>query len=168
MKVFGKLICVMVLVGLWSCTSGTDELEVRESVYLLHRVSTTPVEGQVTFTEIDPTTIQVAIRLSGTESGLPYPAHLHFGTVTEAGELAFKLNEVDAATGESITMLDNQALSDGETLTFDLLQEMNGSVKIHMNVPAGSAFSNFTIATGNIGANSREYDPNSITVCVGH
>ncbi len=158
----------MVLVGFWSCTSSTDELQVRESVYLLHRVSTTPVEGQVTFTEIDPTTIQIEIVLSGTEEGMPFPAHLHFGTVTEAGELAFRLTDVDATTGESITVLENQKLSNDELLTFDLLQEMNGSVKIHMNVAEGSAFSNFAVATGNIGANSREYDPNSITVCVGH
>lgn len=168
MKAFGKLIWVVIVVGFWSCTSSTDELEVRESVYLLHRVSTTPVEGQVTFTEIAPSTIQVAITLSGTVAGMPFPAHLHFGTVTEAGELAFRLNDVDASTGESLTILDNQILADGEILTFDILQEMNGSVKIHMNVPEGSAFSNFAVATGNIGANSREYDPNSITVCVGH
>lgn len=168
MKAFGKLIWVMVLVGFWSCTSSTDELQVRESVYLLHRVSTTAIEGRVTFTEVNPTTVQVAITLSGTEEGMPFPAHLHFGTVTETGELAFRLNDVDGATGESITMLENQRLADGELLTYDLLQEMNGSVKIHMNVPEGSAFSNFAVATGNIGANSREYDPNSITVCVGH
>ena len=168
MKAFGKLIWVLVMVGFWSCTNGTDELQVRESVYLLHRVSTTPIEGQVTFTEVDPTTVQVAITLTGTDSGAPYPAHLHFGTVTETGELAFRLNDVDPETGVSITMLENEQLADGEQLTFDLLQEMNGSVKIHMNVPEGSAFSNFAVATGNIGANSREYDPNSITVCVGH
>lgn len=168
MKAFGKLTWVLILVGFWSCTSSTDELQVRESVYLLHRVSTTAIQGQVTFTEVTPTTVQVAISLTGTEPGMPFPAHLHFGTVTEAGELAFRLNDVDATTGESITMLDNEKLADGELLTFDLLQEMNGSVKIHMNVPEGSAFSNFAVATGNIGTNSREYDPNSITVCVGH
>ncbi|MDW3191764.1 MAG: hypothetical protein R8G66_05345 [Cytophagales bacterium] len=168
MKAFGKLIWIVVMVGFWSCTSGTDELQVRESVYILHRVSTTAIEGRVTFTEVGPTTVQVAITLSGTEEGLPFPAHLHFGTVNETGELAFRLNDVDGATGESITMLENERLTDGSELTYDLLQEINGSVKIHMNVPEGSAFSNFAVATGNIGTNSREYDPNSITVCVGH
>ena len=168
MKAFGKLIWVMLIVGFSSCTSGTDELQVRETVYLLHRVSTTPIEGRVTFTEVDPTTVQVAIDLTGTQPGRPFPAHLHFGTVTETGELAFRLNDVDATTGESITLLENERLTDGSLLSYDLLQEMNGSVKIHMNVEAGSAFSGFVVATGNIGANNREYDPNGITVCVGH
>lgn len=168
MKASVSVSWVLVLLGLFSCTSGTDELQVRETEYLLHRVSTTPIEGRITFTEIDPSTVQVAIALKGTEDGLPFPAHLHFGNVSETGELAFRLNDVDATTGVSITVLENQKLADGELLTYDLLQEMNGSVKIHMNVPEGSAFSNVAVATGNIGTNNRAYDPNSITVCVGH
>ena len=163
-KVFG-LAVILLMIG---CTSSTDELDVREVVYSLHQVSTTPINGQVTFTEVDPTTVQIAISLRGTQAGLPHPAHLHFGTVTESGELAFRLNDVDAASGQSVTLLENQLLSDGQTLTYDLLREMNGSIKIHMNVEAGSVFANFAVATGNIGANSREYDPNSITVCTGH
>lgn len=169
MKEFTKAFGLVILLMAVGCANDTDELDVRESVYLLHRVSTTPISGEVTFTEIDPTTIQVAIQLDGTQSGtLGHPAHLHFGSVTEAGELAMRLNDVDSDTGESITILENQQLSDGQALTFDMLQEMNGSIKIHMNVPEGSVFSNFAVATGNIGANNRQFDPNSITVCTGH
>ena len=168
MKALRSVFGILSIVFFIGCSDSTDELSVRESVYSLHRVSTTPVSGHVTFTELDVSTVQVSIKLDGTQSGMPFPAHLHFGTVAESGELAFRLNDVDATSGESITILNRTELSDGKTLTYDLLQEMNGSVKIHMNVEEGSAFSNFAVATGNIGKNGREYDPNSITVCTGH
>ena len=146
-----------------ACEQETEP-QLRENEYSLHRVGFTNVSGVVTFTEQESGAILVSINLENTQEGQPFPAHLHFGTISETGELAFRLNDVDGATGSSSTLLDNVELSNGETLTFDMLDTMNGSVKIHLN---DSFFKNIAIASGNIGKNEN-YDLNGIAVCTGH
>ncbi|MBV6647377.1 MAG: hypothetical protein KI790_18105 [Cyclobacteriaceae bacterium] len=136
----------------------------RESVYLLHQAGYNPIRGEVTFTELEPGKLQVSIELENTEAGHSFPAHLHFGSIREVGELAYRLEEVDGANGRSITILDNVQLSDGQTLTYDLLDEINGSVKIHLD---SELFKNMVLAFGNIGKNEN-YMVNGVTVCTGH
>lgn len=162
MRIGSFIALIVVTLAFTSCNEKEDDRP--ESVFLLHRVGAAPIQGQVTFTSLDQRKVQVAITLQNTQDGQPFPAHLHFGTVREVGELAFRLNDVDGKTGESVTVLDNVKLSDGETFTYDMLQNMNGSVKIHMN---DSFFKNFAVASGNIGKNEN-YVLDGIAVCTGH
>ncbi|MEM9328041.1 MAG: hypothetical protein AAGA85_20410 [Bacteroidota bacterium] len=159
------LFLALATVALAACNE-SDENQFRESQYLLHRIGSAPISGQVTFTELEPAKIQAFIELDNTTEGLPFPAHLHFGNVGETGELAFRLNDVDGGSGESLTVLDKVELTNGETLTFDLLQSMNGSVKIHLN---DSFFKNIAVSSGNIGVNATDFSVfDGIAVCTGH
>ena len=158
------LLLSVVGIALASC-EGTEP-ELRESRYQLYRIGVAPVSGSVTFTELAPGKIQTFIQLKNTTPGLPFPAHLHFGGVSETGELAFRLNDVEGETGESMTVLDEVVLTNGDTLTFDLLQSMNGSVKIHLN---DSFFKNIAVSSGNIGANATDFSIfDGIAACTGH
>lgn len=151
-----------VVLMLVSC--GEEDAPLRESTYLLHRVGTTPINGTVTFVELSNEQIRVDIALENTVDGIPFPAHLHFGNIGETGELAFRLTDVDGATGLSTTILDRAELLNGSQFSFDFLQEMNGSVKIHLN---DSFFRNIAIAAGNIGTNRNSVTA-GIAVCTGH
>jgi hypothetical protein len=144
--------------------SEESEVSLRSVEYYLYRAGFEPVKGVVTFTEVEPGKIEVFIELENTPPEYNFPAHLHFGTIREVGELAFRLEDVDGSTGQSLTVLDRVTLSDGEVLTFDLLQEINGSVKIHLN---DGLFKNQVLSYGNIGANEN-YLSDGVAVCVGH
>ncbi len=157
-----------VLVFVFFVFSCDDQLEstedLKKSTYLLHRAGYEPVKGDVTFTELSPGKVRVEITLINTDEKYDFPAHLHFGAITEVGELAFKLEDVNGANGKSITILDQEKLSNGEIFTFDKLQTMNGSVKIHLN---DGLFSQIVLAYGNVGANEN-YLSDGVTVCTGH
>lgn len=141
-----------------------DEPSVREETYQLHKATFNPTSGTATIRELAPGKLEFIIELKHTFEGLDHPAHLHFGTISEVGELACKLNPVIGATGKSVTVLDHITLSNGEVLGYDLLQEMNGSIKIHMN---DNYFSKFVISYGNIGQNEN-YAFEGVSTCTGH
>ena len=164
MVVKKRILLISILATLIFSCSTTDEEALRESTYLLHRVGTTPINGIVTFREINSQSVQVDVSLENTVEGIPFPAHLHFGTIGESGELAFRLNDVEGASGRSTTVLNNVELSSGDRFSYDLLETMNGSVKIHLN---DSFLKNVAIASGNIGSN-RNSATGGIAVCTGH
>ncbi|MFT6866547.1 MAG: hypothetical protein ACJA08_001378 [Cyclobacteriaceae bacterium] len=149
---------------LFSSCAKKEVTNPREKTYYLHRANLNPVSGKAVFTEIFPGKLQVSISLVNTSPNITHPAHLHFGSVREVGELAFALNPVDGKTGKSVTILDQVPLSSGDILSYELLNEMNGSVKIHMN---DTFFSHMVLAFGNIGKNE-DYFFDGVAVCTGH
>ncbi|MDH5609732.1 MAG: hypothetical protein OEY56_09630 [Cyclobacteriaceae bacterium] len=155
----------IVLFSLLACEPASESVDyLRQSKYLLHRAGYYPVRGDVVFTELEPGKLEVVITLENTEEKYDFPAHLHFGSINEVGELAFKLEDVVGTTGKSVTILDQVPLSTGEILTYDLLRQMNGSIKIHL---ADGMFSNIVLSYGNIGIN-QNYITDGVTICVGH
>ena len=72
------------------------------------------------------------------------------GSISEVGELAFRLNPIDGSTGTSVTILDQAQLSNGEILTYDSFLSMNGSIKIHMDE---LYFKNMVLSYANVGSN---------------
>ncbi len=158
-----KLVFILVSIAILnSCQQKEDNP--REKTYFLHRANLNPVSGKVTFTELSPGKLQVLITLTNTSPDITHPAHLHFGSVSEVGELAIALNPVDGKTGKSVTILDQVELTSGDILNYDMLNEMNGSVKIHMN---DTFFSHMVLAFGNIGKNE-DYTFDGVAVCTGH
>lgn len=155
---------IAILLTLFISYCSEKEESPRQSTYYLHQANFNPVKGEVVFTEISPGRMEVSISLVNTSPYSNHPAHLHFGSVSEVGDLAFTLNPVDGASGKSLTVLDQVELSNGDILTYDLLQEMNGSVKIHMNA---SFFKHMVLAFGNVGKNE-DYFFDGVAVCTGH
>ncbi|WP_258104138.1 hypothetical protein [Marinoscillum sp. MHG1-6] len=156
------LLLLIVISLLGGCSE--SENEPRQKTYYLYQANYNPVNGKVVFSELSAGKLQVDIILQNTSEGVFHPAHLHFGDITEVGELAYALNPVDGATGQSTTILDQVALTGGELFTYDLLTEMNGSVKVHMN---SSYFSKMVLAFGNIGKNQDDIFE-GVAVCTGH
>lgn len=159
------LLLPLLILVIAACDVNEDPTEVvKEKTYLLHRANYNPTKGTVTIRELTPGKLEFSIQLSNTAQGNEHPAHLHFGSVSEVGELAYRLNPVDGATGTSVTILDQVKLSNGQVLDFALLQQMDGSVKVHMN---DNYFKHYVLAFGNIGQNE-DYFFDGVAVCTGH
>ncbi len=158
-----QLFSFVFIVGLFSCQT-QSEPELRASTYLLHRANYNPVRGEVTVTEVGPGILEFRINVENTVEGGIHPAHLHFGDVSQVGELALRLNDVDGATGESVTLVEHATLSDGRELTYDLFLTLDGSVKIHMN---DNYFKHMVLSFGNVGKNE-DYLFDGVAVCTGH
>lgn len=158
-----QLVVILLMVGVFGCQS-SSEPELRQNTYLLHRANSNPVRGDVTVKEIGPGKLEFRISLENTVEGGSHPAHLHFGGVSEVGELALRLNDVDGATGESVTVVEDAVLSDGRELTYDLFLTLDGSIKIHMN---DNIFKHMVLSFGNVGKNE-DYLFDGVAVCTGH
>lgn len=152
---------ILLVLVVFSCQEKETPLQ---KTYYLHRANFNAVSGDVVFTELGAGKLEVSISLVNTSPNTTHPAHLHFGSVREVGELAFRLNPVDGKTGKSTTILDQVELSDSSIFSYESLNEMNGSVKIHMN---DSYLSHMVLAFGNIGKNE-EYFFDGVAVCTGH
>lgn len=154
----------VLLVWILASCQSSSEPELRNSEYLIHRANYNPVQGRVVVTELGPGKLEFRINLKNTAEGGSHPAHLHFGDVSQVGDLALRLNDVDGATGESVTVVENVELSDGQLLTYDLFLQLDGSIKIHMN---DNFFKHMVLAFGNVGKNE-DYLFDGVAVCTGH
>ena len=159
-----RYIFLLLAVSIFSGCQSSSEPELRNREFLLHRANYNPVKGRITVTELGPGKMEFRINLENTAEGGLHPAHLHFGDVSEVGELALRLNDVDGATGESVTVVDDATLADGRALTYDLFLQLDGSVKIHMN---DNYFKHMVLAFGNVGKNE-DYLFDGVAVCNGH
>jgi hypothetical protein len=158
-----KHLLPILLVFLLITSCQQDQTEPRKKTYYMNRANLNQVKGTAVFEELSPGKIKVEIKLSNILPDAEHPAHLHFGSVREVGELAFALNPV-GGSGKSVTILDQVTLSNGEPFTYELLDEMNGSIKIHMN---DNLFKHMVLAFGNIGKNE-DYFFDGVAVCTGH
>ena len=147
-----------------SCQLNEPKAAVEEKSYYLFRAGYEPVHGEVVFSNLGDGTVGVSIDLQNTDARFDFPAHLHFGSIKEVGELAIRLEDVDGATGKSVTDLKDVVMPNGEQFRFEMLDEFNGSVKIHL---AEGVLGQYVLTYGNIGANEN-YFADGITVCTGH
>lgn len=148
-----------------SCETSQDQTEeLRSTTYTMYRANYNPTSGEVIVTELSPGVLEFKISLKNTDPNNQHPAHLHFGSVREVGELAFNLNPVDGATGKSVTVLDKEKLSNGDLLTYDVFKQLDGSVKVHMNE---DFFQHMVLSFGNVGKNE-EYFFDGVAICTGH
>ena len=153
---------VWVLLAGWLFGCG-EEVSNREASYVLYQISSTPTRGEAIISELGDGTLEIQVQLKPIGEG-SYKAHLHFGSINEVGELAYRLNDIDGETGYSTTVLDKVKLSDGRTLTYDRLMNMDGSIKVHMR---GFELENAVLAYGNVGKNDN-FLFQGLTVCTGH
>ena len=157
MKNFGVLV-IFCSLGLWSCDnkSSQDEEDLytgREIVYDLLQTSEFPISGNVTFKERTDNAVEVDVMLNGTDGNVFHPVHLHYGDINVPdADIAFLLNDLKGSDGESVTVV--KTLSDESTFTFDMLQEFDGSVKVHLGATGTDA--DIVIAGGNIGINQND------------
>ncbi|HET8838483.1 MAG TPA: CHRD domain-containing protein [Flavobacteriaceae bacterium] len=115
--------------------------------YVLQTVSSSNISGTVTFMRNDDNSTTVEIDLEGTADGQIYPAHIHYNSVLETGDVAFTLNPVDGETGESTTTF--SALTDGTAISYTDLLNFDGYVDVHLSETEMSTI----VARADIGGN---------------
>src|SRR5690554_484157 len=158
-----------VLILLTSCTSGDDDNRYTGKAleYELFQANDAyNYSGTVVFKEIQNGQIETVIRLSGDKGTETYyfPAHLHFGPYDAPdAPMAAMLTPVDLKTLESLTIVGE--LSNGETLSFEDLQDFDGHIKVHL-ASDGPDYHVILVA-GNIGANADTgvLDRSKMTLC---
>ncbi|MFC2187016.1 CHRD domain-containing protein [Fulvivirgaceae bacterium LMO-SS25] len=110
-------------------------------------VSNDGISGMVTFLEQDDNSTKIIVQLNGTTGSTAHPAHIHFNTAAEGGDIAVSLEPVDPATGRSETIV--TADENGQTLSFQQLLTYDGYVNVHASMDDLATL----IAQGDIGQN---------------
>ena len=127
---------------------GQNELTGDHQHYALNEVGGSGVSGEVTFDKRKNGKAQITIALEGTVDGGDHPAHIHANNAATDGTIVLDLNNVNGATGMSVTSANK--LKDGTEITYDQLVAYNG----HVNVHASVADLGTLIAQGDIGSNA--------------
>ncbi|ELR72991.1 hypothetical protein C900_00493 [Fulvivirga imtechensis AK7] len=130
--------------------------------YTLASVSDHDISGEVTFHELSDGTTSVEIDLTGTSSDQTYPAHIHFNSAVEGGDIAVTLTSVDGNTGKSTTIVTEA--DDQSGLSYEELLEFDGHVNVHLSPGDLQTL----VAAGDIGGNeltgeSVQYDLASVS-----
>lgn len=130
--------------------------------YALASVSDHGISGDVTFNELTDGSTSVEISLTGTSAGNTHPAHIHFNSVAEGGDIAVTLEPIDGETGKSTTII--VEADDLTTLSYEDLLQFDGHINVHLSPDDMATI----VAAGDIGSNeltgqSKQYELNSVS-----
>lgn len=151
-----KLILPMIMgvMLITSCSSDDDSGTLPPIVdsgdsttYQLNSVSDPSISGTATVIDNNDNTITVELDLQNTPSGGMHPAHIHFNTATEGGDIAITLGTVDGSTGMSSVTF--SALDDGTSITYEELLDFDGYINVHVSADDLGTL----VAQGDIGQN---------------
>jgi hypothetical protein len=158
---FYLLFSALVITG---CSSDDDlptEMEPQPTgnvtTYDLSSVAVPEISGTATFIENDDNSVTVELDIQNTPAGGSHPAHIHYNTAAEGGDIAISLAPVDGTTGfSSITF---SAEDDGTPVTYDQLMDYDGYINVHLSADDLGTI----VAQGDIGQNeltgeSKVYD----------
>ncbi len=131
-----------------SKTLENQEYTGREISYPLLQASEFPINGEVTFKERSDKSVEINVKLSGTEGEIYHPVHLHSADIsTPDAPIAVLLNDLYGKTGTSSTIISR--LADEKPFRFDDIPQYFGSVKVHLSSYGDGI--NVVLAGGNIG-----------------
>ena len=120
----------------------------RNEVYDINSVSAENIMGTVSFIERTDGVVQIDVTLSGTQQGESHPAHLHFESAAEGGNIAVTLDPITGSSGTSsteVTLLDN-----GAPVTYEELINFDGHINVHLSESQLATL----LSQGDIGGNS--------------
>ncbi len=137
--------------------------EVDSKTYPLGFVANPDISGTAKFITFSNDSTVIELKLENTPAGGMHPAHIHFNTAAEGGDIALDLTAVDGGTGESSTEV--TTLKDGTAITFDELLNFDGYINVHLSTEELGTL----VAQGDIGQNeliggSKEYILDSVDV----
>ena len=114
------------------------------------------ISGTATFVENTNSTVTIVLDISGTSTGGIHPAHIHFNSALEGGDIALTLNPVNGSTGGSATT--TTKLDDGSPISFNDFLDFDGYINVHLSASELETI----VAQGDIGQNglkeSKTYD----------
>ncbi len=158
-----SLSCMMGIVFFTSCSTDGEKTVEEEEVtvvdsktFELAVIEPNGVSGTATFSSHSDNTLSVALDLSNTTAGAMHPAHIHFNTAAEGGDVALTLGTVNGDTGKSTASF--TVLDDGSTITYAQLIDFDGHINVHLDADNMGTL----IVQGDIGQNeltgiSKEY-----------
>ena len=137
--------------------------ETDSKTYELGAVANPDISGTAKFITFSNDSTVIELKLANTPDGGMHPAHIHFNTAAEGGDIALDLTTVDGATGESSTHV--TALNDGTAITYAELLDYDGYINVHLSADDLGTL----VAQGDIGQNeltgtSKEYALGSVDV----
>ncbi len=118
------------------------------ATFNLSSVSNPGISGTAEFIENDDNTTTINLMLSGTPNGEMHPAHIHFNTAAEGGDIALTLGTVMGGTGMSSVTV--SSLDDGSPISYSQLVNFDGYINVH----ASSSDLATLVAQGDIGENA--------------
>lgn len=121
-----------------------------EIVYNLFSTSEFNISGFVAFKEKIDGSLSVEVDLLNTSGSIYHPVHIHAGAVTDDGQLLSVLNPILGREGSSQTNLRSLMVNESTPFTMEALQNLNGSIRIHLD---GGPGQDILLAAANIGAN---------------
>lgn len=132
-----------------SCSDDDDNVVAPEisKTYKLGSVSNPDINGTAKFIKNVDNSTTIELQLKGTSNGGMHPAHIHFNTAAESGEIALNLESVNGDTGFSTTT--TSALKDGSEITYEELLKYNGYINVHVSADDLGTL----VAQGDIGQN---------------
>ena len=145
------LVALLILPVLFITSCSTDDdggnipvvVQLEAKTYALGSVADPTISGEATFIRNSDNTTTIELELMGTPSGGQHPAHIHFNTAAESGDIALTLGTVNGDTGfSSVTTSE---------YTYAELLDFDGYINVHLD---DSTLGLATIvAQGDIGQN---------------
>ena len=114
--------------------------------YDLASLNDSGVSGTAKFIQNQDNSVTVELQLTGTPTDGMHPAHIHFNTAAEGGDIAVTLGTVDGNTGFSTVTFSE--LNDGTDITFASMITFDGYINVHL-----SANDLSVVSQGDIGQN---------------
>jgi Cu/Zn superoxide dismutase len=124
-----------------------EPTELNSKSYNLGAVGDSGISGTARFIEKSDATLSIELTLQNTAEGDAHPAHVHFNTAAEGGDVALSLETVNGATGKSTTTF--TTFNDGTPVTYAELLDFNGYINIHLSATETGTL----LAQGDIGQN---------------
>ncbi|MDC6350275.1 CHRD domain-containing protein [Zeaxanthinibacter sp. PT1] len=138
----------------------TDPVNLESTTYDLGSVSNPDITGTATFTKNEDNTVTIDLALQNTPDGGQHPAHIHFNTAAEGGDIAVTLGTVDGGSGESSVTI--SALDDGTAISYDQLLEFDGYINVHLSADElGTLVAQGDIGQNDLTGNSKTYELDS-------
>ena len=151
-----KLILPMIMGAMIITSCSNDDDNVIEppvigqgdsKTYQLGSVSDPSISGTAKIIDNDDDSITVELDLQNTPSGGMHPAHIHFNTAAEGGDIAITLGTVDGSTGMSTVTF--TTLDDGTAISYEDLLDFDGYINVHASADDLGTL----VAQGDIGQN---------------
>lgn len=100
-------------------------------VYELNTISDPSVTGYARFVKNENQSVTIELNLSGLLMDQMHPAHIHYNTAAETGDIALTLGTVNSNTGRSEVTITE--LDDGTPITYEELLDFDGYINIHLS-----------------------------------
>ncbi|MGY5849695.1 hypothetical protein [Salegentibacter sp. F14] len=135
-----------------------DEFQGETKSFELYAVSDPSISGTATFMENEDQSTTVEIELEGTPDGGTHPAHIHFNTAAEGGDIAVSFEPVEGSTGMSTTTF--STLDDGTSITYEEAINFDGYINVHLSTEDLGTL----VAQGDIGENELTGESSNYTL----